>query len=187
VLLASGCAVLHALGGGGVSQGDGSWPFALQGAATIGNPVKGIHDRSEQVGAQYVDFAINSQSSGTVRLIKADQLQTCFGLTIYPEQAEHIISYDLLLAAEDDKRTISEIEPALSNGAVGGVRRRTKIETYRDPNTNLPIQQEVAVVDYSVCFGGPTPIQATTATLVLRGTNSFKRHGFAVFHFSRLG
>lgn len=180
ILCAGGCAALFK--GDGIGDNDRSWHGAVQGAVTIGNPA-GPHARGgEHVAAKLVDWQIN-QNFADVSISHVEPNEACFDVSAWQTQAENTKSYDLMIAGRNDQRTISQFPPTAQNGQVEVKRRWTK-PVYNEFHVEV---DQLPYVDYSVCFATAIPVGPETGSIILRGTNTWSGHAFAIFNISSMG
>jgi hypothetical protein len=158
---------------------DAAFPTALSNAPTISNPTK--PHGSEHVQSDLVDWQIN-QNFASVYFQGLNPNGACFALSAWDTQAENTPSYDLLIVDDSDERSISKIPPTATNGQVTVKRRWTKPQ-FNEFHVKV---DDLAYVDYTVCFPAPV-VGPKPATIILRGTNTWKEHSFAVFSVSRMG
>jgi hypothetical protein len=177
----AGCAAMFA--GDGIGDHDKSWHGAVKTAVTIANP-RGAHPGGgEHVAASLVDWQIN-QNFADVSIASIDEQQACFNVSAWQTQAENTKAYDLMVATRDEKRTVSQFPPTAVGGVVA-VRRRWTKPVYNDFHVEV---NQLPYVDYSVCFpSGAVAIGPDTGTIILRGTNTWEGHAFAIFNISRMG
>jgi hypothetical protein len=180
VLALSGCAAIFK--GDGLADTDRSWHGAVQGAVTIANPAGTQPHGGESVAAKLVDWQIN-QNFADVSVEKVDDAQACFSVSAWQTQAENTKTYDLLIAGRNEQRTVTQFPPSATNGMVS-VRRRWTKPIYNQFNVEV---DRLPYVDYSVCFSGALALGPETGTIILRGTNTWNNHAFAVFNISRMG
>jgi hypothetical protein len=177
---AGGCAALFK--GDGIADNDKSWHGALSGAVTISNPTGKHPGGGEHVAAKLVDWQINDNFAD-VSIERVSSDEACFKVSAWQTQAENTKSYDLMIVGRNEQRTISQFPPTATNGQVEVHRRWTK-PIYNQFNVEI---DQLPYVDYSVCFASGIPLGPDAGSIILRGTNTWNGHAFAIFDISQMG